>query len=106
MDQFGNRAAADHVPPPSAMRQLDLREASPANPQAPRHPRLASPREQQTGADLVPFCNPLRYRARCKCLLHNPKLIRRRPPPPTFAVDPNLDLLRKIALKRPLTSLV
>src|ERR1700733_13690545 len=53
-----------------------------------RH-QLASPREQQAGADLVPLCNPLRYRARCKCLLDNPKLVHRRPPPPPFTADPN-----------------
>ena len=44
----------------------------------------ASPCEQQAGADLVPLCNPLRYRARCKRLLDNPKLVHRRPLPPPF----------------------
>ena len=54
----------------------------------------------------MPFCNPLRYHARCKRLLDNPKLVPRRPPPPPFTADPHLDLLGKIALKRPLTSLI
>jgi hypothetical protein len=54
----------------------------------------------------VPFCNPLRDRARCKRFLYNPKLVGRGPSPPSFTADPNLNLLRKLALKRSLTSLV
>ena len=75
-------------------------------PRACVHHHLASPREQQTSADLVPLGNPLRYRARCKRLLDNPKLVHRRPPPPPFPAHPNLNLLGKTALKRPLTSLI
>src|SRR5690348_1390603 len=54
----------------------------------------------------MPFRNPLCHRARCKGFLHNPKLVGRCPSPPPFTADPNLNLLRKVALKRPLTSLV
>ena len=71
-----------------------------------RLPSRLSRYKQQAGADLVPLCNPLRYRARCKRLLDNPKLVHWRPPSPPFTADPNLDLLGKIALKRPLTSLI
>src|SRR6516225_520994 len=69
-------------------------------------PQLASPCEQQTRADLMAFRNTLGHRARGKRLLHNPKLVGRRPTPPPLTANPYLDLLRKIALKRPLTSLV
>jgi hypothetical protein len=79
---------------------------APAENRRSRSPSVGVPREQQTRADLMAFRNTLGHRARGKRLLHNPKLVGRRPTPPPLTANPYLDLLRKIALKRPLTSLV
>jgi hypothetical protein len=69
-------------------------------------PELAPPREQQPRTDFVPLRDVLGNDIRRERLLHDAQLVLDRPTPSPLAPNPDLNLLSKIALKRPLKDLV